>query len=169
MSSYTTTNSTTFTMTHAKRIASKVATDLMRFRRFYDEPTSTRIDNYEKELAVLLRYDVLDEVTYGFRKNKKWVTAVKYRAVDGELVADDNPGSLRAVSDCSGASFYSFLSYNGNWDKLSSVQKERIEDQLPFSRGTGTEPDIDGGYWVDDLGYSAGGRGLRRSKIQRYG
>lgn len=169
MSTFTTTTSTTFTMTHAKRIASKVATDLMRFRRYYDKPTLTRIDDYEAELAVLLKHNVLDEVTYGFRKNKKWVTAIKYRAVDGELVADDNPGSLRAISDCNAASFYSFLSYNGNWDRLSSTKKEEIRKQLPFKRGSGSEPDVDGGYWVEDLGYSAGGRGLRRSKIQRYG
>ena len=41
MSSYTRTGtfSDTFTITHARQIASKVATDLLRFQRFYSFPS----------------------------------------------------------------------------------------------------------------------------------
>ena len=168
MGTFSTTTSNTFTLTHAKRIASKVATDLMRFRRYYGKPALSSIDEYEEELVVLLKHDVLKEVAYGFRKNGKWITAIKYQAIDGQLIADDNPGSLRAVSESQGATFYSFLSYNAKWDRLTTAEKDGIRKQLPFKRGTATEPTVDGGYWVEDLAYSAGGRGLRRSKIKRY-
>ena len=87
MGTFSTTTSNTFTLTHAKRIASKVATDLMRFRRYYGKPALSSIDEYEEELVVLLKHDVLKEVAYGFRKNGKWITAIKYQAIDGQLIA----------------------------------------------------------------------------------
>ena len=121
MNSFTTTSSVTFTVTHAKRIASKVAADLMRFHRFYGRPNRTWIDDYEEELKVLMQYDAIDEITYGFRKDDQWITAVKYKAVNGYLIGDDNPGCLRAVDDLSGATFGSFLSYSDNRERGSSA------------------------------------------------
>ena len=150
MGTFATTTSTAFTYTHARRIASKVAADLMRYHRFYGSPSQSRIDQFEEELVELLRYNAIDEVTYGFRKGNQWITAVKYKAVDGELLADDVPGALRVV-DLEGASFGSFLSYSMAWYLMSAENQKKIKAALPFERS-----------------YSAGGRGLRRSKIQRY-
>jgi len=168
MATYTTSKTSSFTVVHARRIASKVATDLMRFHRYYGSPSTSRIDQFDRELVELLQHNAVDEVTYGFRKNNQWITAVKYKAVDGELVADDVPGSLRAVDDLNGATFGSFLAYSTAWFALSATERERIEARLPFERGVGDEPTVQGGYWADDLSYSAGGRGLRRASIRRY-
>ena len=41
--SYTVTESTTFTVTHARHIAAKVATDLKRLQRFYGKPSDSAI------------------------------------------------------------------------------------------------------------------------------
>ncbi len=69
MSSHTTTTTSSFTITHARYIASKVATDLKRFQRFYGAPNDTVIDQYEGELAGLLKYDAVEYVVYGFQRN----------------------------------------------------------------------------------------------------
>ena len=53
--SYTTNESETFSIIHARRIASRVATDLLRFQSFYGFPSDKSIDDYEEELAVLLK------------------------------------------------------------------------------------------------------------------
>jgi len=140
----------------------------MRFHRYYGSPTKRRIDQFEEELVVLMQYNAIDAVTYGFRKNGQWITAVMYKAVDGELVSDDVPGSLRAIDSLDGATFGSFLSYRTAWYFLPTNERERIEGRLPFERGTGNEPTVKDGYWAEDLSYSAGGRALRRSSIRQY-
>lgn len=168
MSSFTTTTTATFTVTHARRIASKVATDLRRFSRFYGTPNLETISEYEEELIELLKYDAINEVTYGYKKDGEWVTAVKYKSVDGELVDDGVPGQLRAGFDVSGAYFTSFLSYSWKWFDLSQTDRDTIKEGLAIQRSTGTEPGVKNGYWTRDIGYSAGGRGLERSRVQSY-
>src|SRR5215208_6036058 len=51
--SYTLTETTTFTLTHAKHMAAKVATDLKRMQRLYNLPSDTDINNYEAEVIEL--------------------------------------------------------------------------------------------------------------------
>src|ERR1043165_4277973 len=102
--------SETFTLLHARQIASKVATDLRRFQRFYNSPSDRWIADYELEITYLLKHDVVSEVVYGFQRNGKWTeAAVRYRALaGGTLVADDDPGKIRSGLDITGATFTSF-------------------------------------------------------------
>ncbi len=51
---YTTTESVTFTVTHAQHIVSKIGTDLKRMQRFYHQPNDEKIAQYEKEVITLL-------------------------------------------------------------------------------------------------------------------
>jgi hypothetical protein len=168
--SYTTTDTETFTIAHARYIASKVATDLLRFQRFYFSPSDSWIDNYEAELAVLLKYDVVANVVYGFQRNGRWTeAAARYTALPGgTLLADDDPGKIRPGLEVAGASFSSFMSYNANWNRLTGQQQAAIEAECPFQRSTGSAPPLEAGYWANDLGYSAGGRGLGRATVQRW-
>jgi len=168
MSSFSTTSSETFSYAHARKIASKVASDLLRFHGFYGRPSLVNIDEYEEELVELLKHDAIDHVTYGFKKNGEWVTAVKYHAVSGALISDDLPGRLRAGASVDGAHFTSFLSYSSSWWNRSESDKERIRGLLPFRRSTGEEPGVKDGYWAQDLNYAAGGRGLSRSSIRQW-
>ena len=91
--SYTTTTVETFSVVHARYLASKVATDLKRFQRFYNSPTDTWIDQFEGELIELLKHDVVDNVIYGFQRNTQWTEAtVRYTALPGGVLsADDDP------------------------------------------------------------------------------
>lgn len=164
--SYTQTN--TFTVTHAKQIASKVAADLQRFQRLYGSPTDQWISNYEGELVVLLQHDAVKEVVYGFQRNNAWTeAAVKYKALGGVLQTSDDPGKILPNLDVSGATFTSFLTYSSNWTSLSQPEKDAIKQSCPFVRGTGEVPHLENGYWSDDHSYSAGGRGLGRSSVKK--
>ena len=169
--SYTTNESATFSIIHARRIASRVATDLLRFQSFYGFPSDKSIDDYEEELAVLLNYDVLAWVEYGFQRDGKWTEAtVRYTALPGgTLAANDDPGKIRPNLDIAGAHFTSFLDYNANWSNKSQAERAAIAAQRPFTRGTGSEPPLENGYWVNDLNYTAGGRGLGRATARRFG
>lgn len=168
MSSYTSTATETFTVTHARYIASKVATDLKRFQRFYGSPTDHWIDQYEAELVGLLKHEAVDYVVYGFQRNALWTPAsVRYRALPGgNLASDDDPGKIRPGIDVAGARFTSFLAYSTKWFALPLAERQRIEQDLPFQRSTATTPGLETGYWADDLNYSAGGRGLGRSSVR---
>src|SRR3990167_5227043 len=113
--SYSVTDVETFTLAHARKIGSKVATDLLRFQSLYNGvPSDATIDSYEKEIVEFLRHDVVESVEYGFKRDDKWTeAAVRYRALPGgTLVADDDPGKIRTRLDIAGASFTSFLSHN---------------------------------------------------------
>lgn len=170
MSSYSTTDTEAFTIAHARRIASKVATDLLRFQSLYNGvPSTALIDNYEKEIVEYLRHDVVESVTYGFKRDGKWTeAAVRYRALAGGiLVSDDDPGKIRPRLDVAGATFTSFLVHNGNWSNKTAAERQVIENACPFQRSSGTEPPLESGYWTDDLNYIAGGRGLGRSTVRK--
>lgn len=166
---YTYSQSETFTVTHARHIGAKVATDLLRFQRFYGRPSTDTIDAYEEELIALLKADYLGTVTYGFKRNGCWVEALRYHAVGGAgLVADDDPGRLRPDADVDGAPFTSFLTHNSRWSSLSEAERQRFEETLPIQRTSGSEPGVESGYWVTDRTYSAGGRAVSRATIRRF-
>ncbi|MDE0511649.1 MAG: hypothetical protein OXI88_07690 [Gammaproteobacteria bacterium] len=170
MSSYTFTDSLsdTFTIAHAKRIASKVATDLLRFKRFYGSPSDYWIDKFESELVVLLKYDAVDTVIYGFQRNNLWTMAsAKYVALPGGSInVDDDPGKIRPGLDVSNAHFTSFLTYSSRWWSLTNAERSRIKNELPFQRESGYSSGLEAGYWAGDLNYVAGGRGLGRSTVR---
>src|SRR2546425_6239862 len=72
-SSFTVTESTSFTVVHVRWLASKIATDLLRLQRFYGKPTDQQINDYESEITALLRDDYVSQVTYGLKRNGSWV------------------------------------------------------------------------------------------------
>lgn len=170
MSTYTESASNTFTIVHARQIASKVATDLKKFQRFYQGvPSDATIDLYERELAVLLKYDVVESIIYGFKRDGKWTeAAVRYTALPGGVLqADDDPGKIRPNLDVARATFTSFLTFNSNWLKFSGDERVAVEAESPIRRTDGDTPPLEAGYWQDDLKYSSGGRGLGRATARR--
>jgi len=68
--SYTQTITTTqtFTMTSAKYIASKIASDLDQVRLFYGNPTEESISKYSLEAAILMKEKCLKNLEYGFKE-----------------------------------------------------------------------------------------------------
>lgn len=169
-SSYTQTDSQTFTVTNARYLASKVATDLKRMQRLYGSPTDTRIQQFEEELTALLKNGYVDKVTYGFQKDGNWIEpTLRYTASDLSSLgmADDDPGKIRSGADVSGASFKSYLCYNAAFDKLTSAEQAAFENTLPFQRSGTPQPGITG-YMQEDKSYSSGGRSLNRSSVKNY-
>jgi len=164
------TRTRTQTETHARHIASKVAADLKRIQRIYQVgcPTDYEIAEYQEEIAQWLDKGYLDTVTYGFRRNEKWVVALKYKAIGGNLHGDD-PGGIKYEKyvDISDTNFSSFLSCSASWVSLSLEEKHEFEALLPFKRDEGYEPGIEGGYWIESRKYLSGTLGVQRSLIKR--
>lgn len=166
MSSYT--YQYTFTLTNAKYLAAKVATDLKRIQRFYGEPSDYRIQYYEEELIALLKEGYLDTITYGFKKNGYWIKpTIRYKSTDflGSNGLDDDPGRIPANHDVTGATFCSLLEKNSKWDALTLTQQKAFEDSLSINRSYGSTPGVDG-YFGSDLSYSSGGQSLNRSSLK---
>ena len=70
---YTVSEATTFTVTHARHMAAKVATDLKRLQRLYGGPSDASIADFENEVIELLKAGYLGTVTYGYRKDGSWI------------------------------------------------------------------------------------------------
>lgn len=168
--SYTFNETQTFTATHAKHLAAKVAIDLKRMQRFYGSPDDEDIEAYETEVIELLKRGYLKTVTYGFSRNGNFIEpTLRYTAqnLTGLSSNDDDPGKIRPGADTSGSTFYSFLTYTNAWLKLSEEDKDNFKNTLPFKRIGASEPGING-YLNQDRTYSSGGRALNRSTVKSY-
>ncbi|HCY55662.1 MAG TPA: hypothetical protein DF715_09095 [Oceanicaulis sp.] len=168
--SFTVTEAKTFTVTHARHMAAKVATDLKRLQRLYGKPSDTSIAEYETEVIELLKAGYLGKVTYGFRRNDSWIEpTLIYTARDlaDSSANDDDPGRIRPGANISGASFYSHLTYSAAWDRLSESEQDSFKKPLPFYRGVAPAPTING-YLSNDRTYSSGGRALDRASVRSY-
>ncbi|WP_426030844.1 hypothetical protein [Caulobacter sp. DWP3-1-3b2] len=169
-SSYSITESSTFTVTHARHMAAKVATDLKRMQRFYGKPTDERIAQFEAEVVELLKAGYLGTVSYGFKRNDQWIEpTLRYTAKDlmGASSGDDDPGKMRASANVDGATFHSYLTYSSAYHALASADQASFEARLPFSRSNAAEPSVNG-YLIDDRTYSSGGRALNRSSVRSF-
>ena len=168
--SFSTSETTTFTVTHAKYLASKVATDLKRMQRLYERPSDYWIREFDAELVAFLKAGYLGTVTYGFLRNEIWIPPMlRYTAYDlvNAFTVDDDPGRVLPGSDIRGAHFSSFLTFGGAWDYLSAAQKATFLATLPFQRVGGREAGSSG-ILVDDKTYSAGGRSLGRATLRSW-
>ncbi|WP_299104355.1 hypothetical protein [uncultured Tenacibaculum sp.] len=168
--SFNSTYNNSFTVTHAKKLGAKVATDLKRIQRFYGDPSDSLIANYEAEIVELLKDGYLDTVTYGFQRNGNWIEpTVRFTAQDlvNSFGEDDDPGRIRPGANVDGASFYSYLIYTSQWDNLSSEERNQYENNLPFRRSGATEPGING-YLSQDKTYTSGSKSLNRFTVKKY-
>ena len=168
--SYTSTETRTFTLTHAKHLAAKVSTDLKRLQRLYGHLTDERIAEFEGEITELLRQGYLGTVTYGFQRDDKWIEpTLRYTASDlASGGTDDDPGRVLPGKDISGAKFHSYLTYSAAWDALTADQRSAVKQQLPLQRVSGSDAAVSNGYFADDKTYSSGGRSLGRASVRTY-
>jgi len=170
MSSYTITESATFTVTHARHIAAKVSADLKRMQRFYGHPSDNDIASYESEAIELLKAGYFGTLTVGFLRSGQWIApTLHYTATDlaGMTANDDDPGRVLPGCDVSGATFLNLMTYSTAWNTLSESQRDAFKQRMPFHREGMTRPTVNG-YWVNDKTYSAGGRALNRASVRTY-
>jgi hypothetical protein len=168
--SFSVSESTSFTVTHARHMAAKVATDLKRMQRLYGSPSDPDIADYETEVVELLKAGYLNTVWYGYRRDEKWIEpTLRYTAKDlaGTSANDDDPGRIRSGANITYATFYSYLTRTSAWHSLSSEQRQMFEKSLPFQRGGAPEPSVNG-YLSPDRTYSAGGRALSRDSVRSW-
>lgn len=164
------TNTQSFTLTHAKYLASKVATDLKRMQRLYGSPSDFQISNYEAELTEFLRCGYMEEIIYGFKRNGDWIEpTLRYTAkyLTGGSGVDDDPGRIRPGVSIYGASFGSYMSYTSAYHRLTSIELDSFESALPFKRAGAPTPSFNG-YLSSDKSYSSGGKSLDRSSLKNY-
>ena len=165
-STYTQSSTNTFTWTNSRYLASKVAADLMRLHRYYHAshgaPSLEMVQKYHHELVLLQMYNFLDEIDYGFVRSNAWVTALKYKARQGGVLAiDDDPGGVRPAQVPADAHFGSVLVYNHRWmTELAKKKEFLMETPLQRHEGNGYS-----GEWAQQRAYSSGGRGLLRYGI----
>lgn len=163
---YSHTTTETWSRTHARRVAGKVAADLRQMQQEYGRPTDSTIEGYLQELTVLLAGGYVKELSYGYKRDAEWVAALKYTAdMYGTLSTDDRSGRIPRGANVVDAVFSSFLVSSGKWEQLSHGEREAIERELPFVRSAGEEPVIRIGGWLSDKTYSSAGCGLRRASI----
>ena len=169
--SFSYTESSTFTVTHARHMAAKVATDLKRMQRFYGSPSDAHIASYEVEVIALIKVGYLGVVTYGYKKDGKWIEpTLRYtaRELTGATANDDDPGRIQPGADMSGAVFHSYLTYSAVWEQLGQPERDSFKATLPFFRNGGAEPGVSG-YFSNDRTYSSGGRALDRATVRSFG
>ena len=170
MSTYTITESATFTVTHARHMAAKISADLKRMQRFYGHPSDEDIVNYESEAIELLKAGYFGTLTVGFLRGGQWIEpTLRYTARDlaGMAANDDDPGRVFPGRDISGATFHNYLTYSAAWNLLAESEKDAFKRRMPFYRTGMAQPTVNG-YMVDDKMYSAGGRALNRASVRAY-
>lgn len=168
--SFTASDSHSFTLTHARHLASKVKTDLKRLQRLYPgHLTEERVDEFETEITEMLRQGYVRVITYGFKRNGQWIApTLRYTAHEMAYGGiDDDPGRVPHGADISNATFGSFMEYSQAWFNLTDPQRTAFQAALPFKRVT-TDPPTVNGYFADDKTYSSGGRSLGRSSVRSF-
>lgn len=164
MSTYTT--SSTFTITHARYITSKVAADLRQLRLFYGSPSDDAIARYAEEAALLLRDGYIERVDFGFKRDtvrgSEWVLLLRYVARSGEF-ADEHAGRVPAGVALDHTYFHSYLTYTGKYLNLSQYERDRVKESLPVHRTSGVDAGFATGTWDSGRGYSSNQQGVARS------
>jgi hypothetical protein len=161
------TKTATFTIVHARYLASKVAADMHLCARYYDKPSEELIRQFAEEMAQYLNESYLKEYEFGFKKDGKRIVCWRYTVdSNGLLTADDRAGKVAPYVDISGATFFNFLTQNSRFFQLSAGDRDRFESGLPIQRTAGVPPSDGAGYWIADRNYYSTGCGLNRQTFQ---
>jgi hypothetical protein len=165
--SYSFTKSTTFTIVHARQLASKVAADMHLCAQYYGKPGEQRIREYAEELAQYLNEGYVAEYEFGFKKDGVRVVTWRYKIdSNGLITTDDRSGKVAAYVDVTDATYYNFLTQSSTFLSLTTDEQAKFESGLPLQRTGGSAPSDGNGYWTSDRNYYAGGQGLGRQTFQ---
>ena len=119
MSTFSFTHSATFTVTHARHLASKIAADLNACSRLHGRPAISSVESYNEELVELLRYGYLSQYEFGFKRNEMRVLSWLYEVdASGSISSDDRAGKMSAYIDLSGTAFFNFLCFSDITQRL---------------------------------------------------
>ena len=159
---YSTTRTSTFSITEARYVASKLGADLRNLYSRYGRPLESDIADFIEETALYLKAGYLDYVDFGFKSGTEWKLRLRYTAVAGGQLRDDGPGGLPSAVDVASYEFFTFLNRNSAFANLTSSDKSTFELTLPVSRTPGSAPTAHAGSHSTGAQYSRGGHGLDR-------
>lgn len=163
--SYTTTE--TFTLTHARRLAAKVAADMHQCQRFYGLPTDEQIENYQQELTVLLHGGYVKSYEFGFKtRDDRRVVAWYYTVGPAGDLEGGRSGGLYPSAEIADAVTFNFLSYSDAWFALSGTEKANIKAKHSVRRSDGVPPQDGNGYWDSSRHYASGGVAVTRKEFR---
>ncbi|MEV0545073.1 hypothetical protein [Nocardia salmonicida] len=156
------TRSSSFTITDARYVASKLGANLRNLNARYGKPELSMIDDYIEETAQYLKAGYLDTVDFGFKDGDRWVLRMRYTAAAGGQLRDEPPGGLPSAVEVAGYSFCSYLKHNAAFSALPSDEQDAFEAGLPFQRSGAPEPTAAAGIHGNSSQYSRNGVGLSR-------
>lgn len=163
--SYTTTES--FTLTHARRLAAKVAADMHQCQRFYGHLSDEEIESYEQELTVLLHGGYVKSYEFGFKsKDERRVVSWYYTVGPSGSLEGGRSGGLFPAANVSGAVWFNFLSPSSEWYALSTAERDKIKASYPVRRTEGSSPQDGNGYWDSSRHYASGGVAVTRKEFR---
>lgn len=162
------TASSTFSITDAKYIASKLGADLRNLYARYGRPSPGDIDDYALETALYLKAGYLNTVDFGFKDGDRWILRLRYTAVAGGQLRDEAPGGLPSASTVRDYPFYSYLRHNSTFDALSPEQQQAFKRTLPIQRTGAAEPSLGGGSYGNSSQFSRNGVGLSRDVFSAF-
>jgi len=161
---YSFTTTQTWSRTHARYVAGKVAADLRQMQQAYGQPTNQHLNDLIDELVSYLADDYLDYIEYGFRCGDIWVVAHKYTAAQiGSFTNDDRSGRIRRGANIAGAHWWSFLVKNSRWWNLPQAERDRYEAAIKIKRISATGSSAGPNGWALGRSYASGGGGVSRS------
>ncbi|WP_424187681.1 hypothetical protein ACOBQX_07780 [Actinokineospora sp. G85] len=154
------TRSASYTITDARYVGAKIGANMRTLHALYGKPSPEMIDKYVEEVALLLKNGYLKTVDYGFkdRDSEVWKLRLRYRAVWGARLADDNPSGVPRSANVTGLRFGSYLTYSTSFLNLPQSERGAFEKMLPFSRTTAAETPL--GLGSSSLGRSYGRNGV---------
>ena len=165
----TTTQSETFTIADAKYLASRISHGLTFLRVYCGQLTPQKVQDLAVEAAILLKFNLLETVKYGYERDGNWIYGINYSVNQlGQIESiNDSPSVIDIPTNLDGARWHSFLTRRHN-PNLSPADIEEIEHLLPINRTSGTEPSSANGTWSTDDSYYRNGIGMSRSQLRSY-
>jgi len=160
--------SDTFTRTHARKLASKVASDMHQCNRLYGRgPSDAEIQAYMDELVAMLSGAYLLAYEFGFQTgSERRVVSWQYQVTASGQLEGGRSGGLYATADLNGTSMFNVLTPSTEWRILSPGDKAKVNAEHAVTRTIGDGP-VDGtGYWATSREYAAGGVSITRREFR---
>lgn len=156
------TRTATQTTTQARRLASKIGSELLQLQALYGSPNDEKIEKFITEAELYLAAGYLDSVRYGFKRDGQVIFELVYTASDATSI-NDKPGRIPVDVNVSGSAWFSYLKQNNAWWSLSSAQREAFRAKLPLERTFAGEPELAPGVQASGVKqFSEDTLGLRR-------
>jgi hypothetical protein len=148
-------------------LAAKVAADMHQCQLRYGHLTDTEIENFQKELEVLLLGGYVKSYEFGFQDSSgRRVLSWFYTPGPAGDLEGGRSGGLYLQANVSNAEMFNFLSRSPAWDALSSQKKAEVDASHPITRVTGSPPSDGNGHWESSRTYVSGGVAVMRKEFR---